>query len=170
MKKNKILFFLMLLITSAGIFSQDKPDIIIRWSKTDNLIWDRKIDRDDAVDSIAVYVPLAVKFCKEKGVKFTKKNQWAFPMKGYTKISYRTSGKDYKDERFDYFQGGESKGHPAHDVFILDNDSNVVEDSTGKKVEASAMVSGVIIAVKNNWKTGDFGRCGNYVMLFDLQS
>jgi hypothetical protein len=117
-----------------------------------------------------MYVPLSVKFCRESGVKFTKKNEWAFPMKGYTKISYRTGGKDYKDERFDYFQGGESKGHPAHDVFILDSDSNVIEDSTGKKVEASAMVSGVIIAVMNNWIPGDFGRGGNYVKLFDPES
>ena len=168
--KKQILIIPLLLFISSGIFSQVNSNIFQRWAKTDNLIWDRNIDRDDAVDSIAMYVPLAVKFCKESGVKFTKKNEWSFPMNGYTKISYRTGGKDYKDERFDYFQGGESHGHPAHDVFILDADSNVVEDSTGKKVEASAMVSGVIIAVKGDWKPGDFGRGGNYVKLFDPQS
>jgi len=153
-----------------GTNAQTKQDVINRWSQTDKLIWDRKMDRDAAVDSIALYVPLAVKFCKESGVQFTKRNLWAFPMNGYTKISYRTGGKDYKDEKFDYFQGGESHGHPAHDIFILDSDSNIVEDSTGKKVEASAMVSGVIIAVKNDWKIGDFGRGGNYVKLFDPES
>jgi len=170
MEKHNFVLFTVFLLISSGIFSQVNSDIIFRWAKTDSLIWERKIDRDNAVDSIAMYVPLAVKFCRESGIKFTKKNEWAFPMKGYTKISYRTGGKDYKDERFDYFQGGESKGHPAHDVFILDSDSNVIEDSTGKKVEASAMVSGVIIAVKNNWIPGDFGRGGNYVKLFDPES
>ncbi len=170
MKLLNILTCVFLFASSVSILSQQRSDIILRWSKTDSLIWERKIDRDAAVDSIEMYVPLAVKYCRENGVKFTKQNRWAFPMKGYTKIIYRTGGKDYRDDRFDYFQGGESKGHPAHDVFILDSDSNTVEDSTGKKVEASAMVSGVIIAVKHDWKPGDFGRGGNYVKLFDPES
>jgi hypothetical protein len=171
MNITKLISLQFILVLFADCISaQTDVSIIKHWSETDNLIWDRKIERDAAVDSIAFFVPLAVKFCKENGVKFTKRNQWAFPMNGYTKTSYRTGGKDYKDERFDYFQGGESHGHPAHDIFIYDNDSNVVEDSTGLKVEASAMVSGVIIAVKNDWKQGDFGRGGNYVKLFDPQS
>lgn len=170
MKLPLFIIYILLLLSSADSFSQGKTDIFHRWSYTDNLIWDRKIERDAAVDSIALYVPLAVKYCRDIGVIFTKTKRWAFPMKGYTNISYRTGGNDYKDEKFDYFQGGESKGHPAHDIFILDSDSNTVEDSTGKKVEATAMVSGVIIAVKSNWETGDFGRGGNYVKLFDPES
>ncbi len=171
MKIIHYLFPLFILVLFANCISaQTDTSIINRWSQTDKLIWDWKIDRDAAVDSISLYVPLAVKFCKENGVKFTKRDGWVFPMNGYTKISYRTGGKDYKDEKFDYFQGGESKGHPAHDIFIYDNDSNIVEDSTGKKVEASAMVSGVIIAIKGDWKAGDFGRGGNYVKLFDPES
>jgi hypothetical protein len=88
-------------------------------------------------------------------------------MSGYTSTSYRSDGKDYKDEKFDYFQGGNSHGHPAHDIFILDSDSNIVEDATGKKVDATAMVSGVIINIKNDWVPPDMGRGGNFVKLFD---
>jgi peptidoglycan LD-endopeptidase LytH len=168
--KNLIISYLLSILFIQSAISQIDNNIILRWAETDNLIWERKIDRDAAVDSIAAYVPLAVKFCRNNGVIFTKKNQWVFPMKGWTKIIYRTGGKDYRDDKFDYFQGGESKGHPAHDVFILDSDGNTIEDSTGQKVEASAMVSGVIIAIKNDWKIGDFGRGGNYVKLFDPES
>jgi hypothetical protein len=88
-------------------------------------------------------------------------------MTGWTTIVYRTGGKDYRDQKFDYFQGGESKGHPAHDVFILDKDSNGVEDRTGKKIEATAMVSGVVVSILNDWKPGNSLRSGNYVKLFD---
>jgi len=85
-------------------------------------------------------------------------------------VVYRSDGLDYKDELFDYFQGGEYHGHPAHDLFILDNDSNGVEDSTGRKIEAVSMVNGFIISVFKDWKPGDYLRSGNYVKIFDPKS
>jgi len=167
----KAKLFLVLLISLAIIsYSQTDKSLFERWSKTDDLIWDTKIGRDAAVDSIAHYVPLAVKFCKAVGVKFTERKDWVFPMKGYTKISYRRDGNDYKDSRFDYFQGGESHDHPAHDIFIQDIDANTLEDSTGKHVDALAMVSGVVFWTVSDWKPGDFGRGGNSVKLFDPES
>jgi hypothetical protein len=161
------LALLLLFLNISAVISQTDNNPIARWDKTDKLIWDNKIEIDAAVDSIAIYVPLAVDYCKIIDMPFTKRDEWVFPMAGYTKTSYRSDGKDYKDEKFDYFQGGNSHGHPAHDIFILDSDSNIVEDATGKKVDASAMVSGVIINIKNNWIPSDMGRGGNFVKLFD---
>lgn len=166
--KTKLLFIIILI--SACTYSQTDISLFQRWSKTDDLIWSTKISRDAAVDSISRYVPLAVKFCKENGVQFTKRKDWIFPMKGYTKISYRRDGNDYIDDKFDYFQGGESHGHPAHDIFILDIDANTIEDSTGKQVDALAMVSGVVFWIVSDWKPGDFGRGGNSVKLFDPET
>ena len=97
----------------------------------------------------------------------TDKNDWVFPMKKWTKVDYRSGGNDYKDERFDYFQGGESMNHPAHDIFIYDNDSNGVEDSTGQKVLAVAMATGIVFTEYSGFKPGDFIRGGNYVKIFD---
>ncbi|RPI18157.1 MAG: M23 family metallopeptidase [Ignavibacteriae bacterium] len=165
--KTKYLALLFLMSFLQYSNSQNSVDIIERWDLTDKMIWNHTIDKDAAIDSIELYVPLAVQYCKTLDISFTKRSDWVFPMTGYTAISYRNNGKDYKDEKFEYFQGGDSKGHPAHDIFILDADSNVIEDATGKKIEAVAIVSGVIINIKNTWVPGDLGRGGNFVKLFD---
>jgi hypothetical protein len=170
----RTIYFIMILFLLIVFFklspAQTDNSIFQRWAKTDSLIWYNKIPRDAAVDSIALYVPIAVKYCRVMGVHFTDRKNWAFPMRGFTKTSYRRNGNDYADKRFDYFQGGESHDHPAHDIFILDNDSNTVEDSTGKKVDAVSMTSGVVFNTISDWKVGDFGRGGNSVKIFDPES
>jgi hypothetical protein len=164
----KILIYLSLILSSFGsnLTSQDNS-VFTRWHKTDELIRDRKIDKDNAIDSIRLYVRLALEEFKAKKIPSTNRKEWAFPMSGWTSVTYRSNGKDYKDEKFDYFQGGEFKGHPAHDIFIIDKDSNGVEDSTGKKVFASSMVNGIVISKYSKWFKGDYLRSGNYVKLFD---
>ncbi|MGH2575098.1 MAG: M23 family metallopeptidase [Ignavibacteria bacterium] len=172
MKKYLVIKILLINLFSLAEDSsaQSELSIFSRWDKTDKLIRDRKIDEDSAIDSLRMYVSNAVQHCKILDTEFTKRKDWVFPMSGWTKVSYRNNGRDYKDKDFDYFQGGEFKGHPAHDIFILDKDSNGVEDSTLRPVEAAAMVTGVIISVHTGWKRGDFLRSGNYVKLFDPES
>jgi peptidoglycan LD-endopeptidase LytH len=165
---------IFILIISLNFFqtlnAQSDSSIIYRWSILDSLIRDRKINKDAAVDSIKKFAPQVILLCKEKNLTFTKPANCVFPMKDFTNVSYRTNGKDYWDDNFDYFQGGEYRGHPAHDIFILDNDSNGIEDMTGNKTKTVSMVSGVVIAIHNNWKYGDFLRSGNYVKIFDPNS
>lgn len=166
------LFIITILVFSAfeNFLLSQEQSIFLRWDKTDQLIRDRKIDKDNAMDSIALYVPLAITEFRSKGIPGTTRHDWVFPMSGWTTVTYRAGGKDYKDETFDYFQGGEFKGHPAHDIFILDNDSNGVEDSTGEKVFAAAMVTGIVLSEYSSWFKGDYFRSGNYVKLFDPES
>jgi peptidoglycan LD-endopeptidase LytH len=166
---TKILFTFLFLLLTSDFYSQVLT-VFDRWHKTDQLIRDRKIDKDDAIDSILLYVPLAVQEFKTRDIPATKRADWVFPMSGWTVCTYREKGKDYRDEGFDYFQGGEFKGHPAHDIFILDKDSNGVEDSTGTKIYATAMVTGIVISTYTTWFKGDYLRSGNYVKLFDPES
>jgi len=135
----------------------------MRWDALDKLIRDRKVPKHDAIDSIRKFVTSTV----DLDLQYTPRNQWLFPLSGCTQVTYRQNGNDYRDSKFDYFQGGEFKGHPAHDIFILDADSNGIEDAANQKVKAVAMVSGVIISVYSGWRHGDFLRSGNYVKLFD---
>jgi len=169
LKKRITAIILLILITCPELFCQD-TGLFDRWNKTDLLIMDVKIPKDNAIDSIDNYVTLANKYFKKTGLKTTTREQWVFPMRGWTSVSYRSAGNDYGDIYFDYFQGGESHNHPAHDIFILDKDSNGVEDSTGKKVEALSMVNGIVFTVLSDWKTGDFGRGGNYIKIYDPES
>ncbi len=166
----KILIIVLTFVSIQTISYAQSTGVFERWHKTDQLIRERKIDEDDAKDSIALYVKLGVKEFKSMNTPGTKRSDWVFPMSGYTWTSYRTGGKDYKDEGFDYFQGGEFSGHPAHDIFILDKDSNNVEDSTGKQVNATAMVTGIVLSKYTTWFKGDYLRSGNYIKLFDPES
>lgn len=160
----KILIFLW--VVQTPLLAQDNL-IISRWNNIDTLIRDVKIDKDDAIDSLARIVPIATGYCKRNNIVFTGRNDWVFPMADFTQTSFREGGNDFRTDFFDYFEGAEFYGHPAHDIFILDKDSNGIEDSTGKHVYAVAMVSGVIITTYGKWKIGDIGRAGNYINLFD---
>lgn len=146
-----------------------QQSVLSRWNNVDTLIRDRKIPKDDAIDSLSNLVTLTIEYCKNQQLSFTPRNEWVYPMAMFTKISYRDNGKDFRTDYFDYFEGAEFYGHPAHDVFILDKDSNSIEDSTGKYVYAVAMASGVIITAYDRWRIGDKMRAGNYVNLFDPQ-
>ncbi|HWA05213.1 MAG TPA: M23 family metallopeptidase [Ignavibacteria bacterium] len=165
---NKILiavvfiFFLTPMIFTQSVFE--------RWHKTDQLIRDRKIDEDAAMDSIVMYVKLGKQEFRSYVIPGTKRSDWVFPMSDFTWYSYRSDGKDYKDEFFSYFQGGEFKGHPAHDIFIIDKDTNSFEDSTGRQVPAIAMVTGIVLSTYDTWFRADFLRSGNYIKLFDPES
>ena len=162
----KIFYIILFLSFPTGLFSQNS-DLYQRWNRTDSLVMINKINKDNAVDSIKLYVAQAVEDFNSLNIPATDRNEWVFPMSGWTKVVYRSGGRDYKDERFDYFQGGESMNHPAHDIFILDNDSDGVEDVTGKKVLAVAMVTGVVFTEYSGFKPGDFIRGGNNVKIFD---
>ncbi len=167
MKLIPVLTFIV--FANINLFCQP-ADLFERWNKTDLLIMDNKIPKDAAIDSIAKYVPLANEFFKKSGMKTTERENWMFPMKGWTKVEYRKGGDDYGEIYFDYFQGGESHNHPAHDIFILDKDSNGVEDSTGEKVTAVSIVNGIVFTILSDWKDGDFGRGGNYIKIYDPES
>ncbi len=165
-----IIISLLTFISIQNVLLSQALTVFDRWHKTDQLIRDRKIDKDDAIDSILMYVPLAVQDFKTRDIPATKRADWVFPMIGWTSVTYRTGGKDYKDAGFDYFQGGEFTGHPAHDIFIIDKDTNVFEDSTGLKVYATAMVTGIVISTYGTWFRADYLRSGNYVKLFDPET
>ncbi len=168
--KNNLLILILSFITIQAIAISQELTVFERWHKTDLLIRDRKIDESDARDSIALFVKLGVQDFKTRGIPGTPRNNWIFPMFGFTWTGYRADGMDYKDEDFDYFQGGEFHGHPAHDIFILDKDTNCTEDSTGKEVYATAMVTGIVLSKYDTWFRADYLRSGNYVKLFDPES
>ncbi len=166
------MFFITILISLfplAKSYSQDlNQNIYDKWNSIDNKIVNQTIDINDAIESLKVYEPLIRNFFRHKKGELLKRIDWVFPLKHYTSIYYRDDGNDYRLDGYDYFQGSNSKGHPAHDIMILDKNKDLLDDSTSEPVDVLSMSSGMVIAIDTNWKTGSLLRGGKFVKIFDV--
>ncbi len=144
------------------------PLIAMMWNETDRKILTGSIDKDEAVDLLKSYEePVKAYFRKMGGVS-TGRDKWVFPLKSYSTLSYRDAGNDFLLGDYDYFQGSNSKGHPAHDIMIADTNKDLNDDVTGKPVDVVSMSSGVVISVDTSWAPGSKLRGGKFVKIFDV--
>ncbi|HMS64189.1 MAG TPA: M23 family metallopeptidase [Ignavibacteria bacterium] len=164
---KKTFFVIFAILLSQNSFSQSN-NICDKWDILDSMIVNSTIDPDDASDLMIAYEPEIRKyFRQQKGVQINKDN-WSFPLSNYTSIYFRDSGNDYKDTGYDYFQGSNTKGHPAHDIMILDVNKDLLDDSTLKPVDVVSMSGGVVVATDTTWAPGSLLRGGKYVKIFDV--
>lgn len=132
------------------------------------MIVNSEIDADNASELMKEYEPEVKKYFRQmKGVSISR-SDWVFPLKNYTSFYYRENGNDYRVSGYDYFQGSNSKGHPAHDLMIFDMNRDLLDDSTLKPVDVVSMSGGVVVATDTTWKPGSLLRGGKYVKIFDV--
>ncbi|MEP7146498.1 MAG: M23 family metallopeptidase [bacterium] len=166
-------FYISFLITINFLqlsIAQNKSgsEICEKWNALDSRIINQTIDTDEAVELMKLYEPLIkIYFIRSKGAE-VKREDWVFPLKNFTSFYYRDYGNDYRAAGYDYFQGSNTRGHPAHDIMILDKNKDLIDDSTLKPVDVVSMSSGVIIATDTTWSTGSLLRGGRYVKVFDV--
>lgn len=165
-----LLILAILMLLSGNIYSQELSTSAVSglWDKLDKEIINGTIDKSDAEDLMEEYEPYVIRYFKEQNGKTVKKSEWVFPLNNYTSIYYRENGNDYRDENYDYFQGSNTKGHPAHDIMILDDNKDLLDDSTLKPVDIVSMSSGVVVATDTTWDIGSLLRGGKYVKIFDV--
>jgi len=157
------------LFISQYSFSQS-TNIGDKWDALDARIINSTIDQDDALEKMASYEPLIKKyFRKNNGITFNRVN-WVFPLKNFTSIFYRDNGNDYREDEYDYFQGSNTKGHPAHDIMILDSNRDLLDDLTLLPVDVVSMSGGVVVATDTTWAPGSQLRGGKYVKVFDVSN
>lgn len=159
---------LIFLIASFGNAYSQKKNICEKWDILDSLIINTLIDEDEAFELMNEYNPEVRSYFRQlKGVNVSR-SDWVFPLKNYTSVHYRDYGNDYKIAGYDYFQGSNTKGHPAHDIMIYDKNKDLLDDSTLKPVDVVSMSSGVVVATDVTWKPGSLLRGGKYVKIFDV--
>ena len=144
------------------------PLVAFMWSETDRRIVEGNIDRDSAIVLMKSYLKPASRFFMKMGGRNLKRSQWVFPLANYTSVSFRDNGNDYRLGNYDYFQGSNSKGHPAHDIMILDSNKDILDDSTGKPVDVVSISSGLVFATDTTWAPGSKLRGGKYVKIYDV--
>lgn len=167
----KILFLFFNIVSIPVIsFSQTSKvnNVCIKWDKLDKQIINQTIDVDDAIELMEQYEPLIKSYFKNNnGVNVSREN-WVFPLNNLTSFYFRDNGNDYRVTGYDYFQGSNTKGHPAHDIMILDKNKDLLEDSTLKPVDIVSMSGGVVVATDTTWAIGSLLRGGKYVKIFDV--
>jgi hypothetical protein len=164
-------FLFLIFLASLFLFSDNDPDVKNigeLWNDLDRQIVLRQVNKDSAVAMMKEFSVSASEYFRSNGGYEVFRKDWVFPLRGFTEVRHRDNGNDYKEDGFDYFQGSDSKGHPAHDIMILDEDKDLLEDNTGNPVDVISMSSGVVISTDTTWKPGSFLRGGKFVKVFDV--
>ena len=93
---------------------------------------------------------------------------FSFPLRGYTPSAIGgTHGEGYRGKGFDLFDYNVRGSHPAQDIFIHDQNQNVLDDRTGKPVDILSVSSGLVLAIETAWKPGSEYRGGNWIWVYD---
>lgn len=162
-----IILFILFTITLLAQ-TDTSENICDKWDRLDKQIINLEIDKEDALELMEKYEKEVMKYFIDNNGRYVKRNEWVFPLENFTSATHRENGNDYRLSTYDYFQGTNTKGHPAHDIFILDANKDLLDDSTGKPVDIVSMSSGVVIAVDTTWKPGSKLRGGKYAKIFDV--
>ncbi len=94
---------------------------------------------------------------------------FAFPVEGYTFRSIGgKNGSGYQIQGYDFFDGNDHKGHPGHDIFILDKNQDGIDDKTGKPVNVISVSPGIVVSTNTLWEPSSLIRGGNTIWVFDL--
>jgi hypothetical protein len=167
--KKYLLIILIILSNYSLLLPQASLDSLCeKWNALDKLILNQKIDKDAAIRMLERYENDIIKYFKKNNISGHKKADWVFPLSNYSSIVHREDGKDFRDYKYDYFQGSDASSHPAHDIFIADTNKDCLDDATGKPVDVVSMSGGVVAATDTTWEIGSYLRGGKYVKIFDV--
>lgn len=162
-------FVIIFLVNNS--FSQSKLDSICEnWNALDKLILNQKIEKEDAINLLEKYENDIINNFKKNNRRDIKDGDWVFPLKNFSKIEHRENGNDFRDYKYDYFQGSNASSHPAHDIFIADTNKDCLNDVTGKTVDVVSMSGGIVVATDTTWEIGSYLRGGKYVKIFDVSN
>ncbi len=173
---KRIFFGLLIIILSfiQYFYSRSyKTNPVVEWQELELLIRDVKIDKSIAKEKLIKIVHQLDK--KYKNNTFV--DRWSFPLEGY---DYRSvGGKDgdgfrtdiiygpYGVKGYNFYDGNKHGGHPAHDIFIKDNNQDSLDDKTSLPVNVLSMKDCVVLSINTSWKNDSTVRGGNYVWTYN---
>ena len=170
--RNWKIFNLALVVTLSLYFfvptllcAQSEP--ASEWNLLYTRIRDRRVPKEEARTQLSL-LEAQLKNDSSKQTKVPQDKESAFPLEGYTARSI--GGKDgsgYQVKGYDFFDGNDHKGHPGHDIFILDRNQDSLDDKTGKPVNLIAVSPGIVVSINMNWEPSSSIRGGNYIWVFE---
>lgn len=120
----------------------------------------------------SIFAPLN-QYYQLKNLPYYPDTAWVFPVQGYTNKAIGGNRNDkfgFVDNGCGFFDRGINPGHPAYDIFIRDLNNDGIDDRTKKRATVLSMTGGIVLATDPNWKSGDTGRGGRYIWIYDPAS
>jgi hypothetical protein len=173
MRKIISLIFLPALLCTLNIFpALCHADPVADWHTFERAVRDGSITKPDAQSQLASLINNLHSSYSLQIVP--PPDRWTFPVQGYN--IHAINPRDFKPKSrygpkqvkgYDFFDGNQHGGHPAHDIFIHDKNQDLLDDRTGKLVNAVAMTDAIVVSVCREWETNKKLRGGNYVWLYN---
>lgn len=133
------------------------------WNILEKQTRDGRIDKAEAKTRIIVLH----KKLRNDYSRMVKDETLYFPVLGYgPKAIGGVRGSGFRPKHYDFYDGNRHGGHPAHDLFVKDENQDSLDDDTGKPIPVVAYASGVVLAVNTEWDYPSEIRSGKYLWLF----
>lgn len=152
-----------------------EPYPLDAWQKFETSVRDGLIDKTTARRDLPVIMAAVEDLARH--YSFTPRGRWVFPVAGYSLSAIAgKNGNDYQPDiiygvspikGYDFFDGNRHGGHPAHDIFIRDNNQDCLDDHTHKPVAAVAAVDCLVLETYTGWYSASQLRGGNVVWLYN---
>jgi murein DD-endopeptidase MepM/ murein hydrolase activator NlpD len=157
----------MLLVIVSPLSLHSEVDPASEWNYLYPKIRDRLISKGEAQEKLKA-LEILLKDFYIKTTRLEQDDRLCFPLRGYGPSAIGgKGGNGYQIQGYDFFDGNQHKGHPGHDVFILDQNQDGLDDRTGKPVEVIAAASGVVVSINLHWEPSSPIRGGNYIWIYD---
>jgi peptidoglycan LD-endopeptidase LytH len=147
-------------------------DPIVAWNIFEKSVRDQIIPKDNARKQFPALFIALKDVCRKH--PFMQQSSWQFPVGGYTvrdmgaggfKPDIRYGSSSIKG--YNFYDGNRHGGHPAYDIFIHDQNRDMLDDRTHKPALILAPVDLLILSVERNWEPDSEIRGGRYVWALD---
>ncbi len=164
---RRVLFPAVLLLLLAHALSLSQNDPATEWDLLYPKIRDRLVLKEEAQGQLR-RLEASLKERQSTNPFPLQEDRLCFPLSGYDFRSIGgKNGSGYQVEGYDFFDGGQHKGHPGHDIFIRDKNQDSIDDATGKPVDVISASPGVVVSTNFNWEPSSTIRGGNYLWIYD---
>lgn len=161
---GSMIFLLLPLFIGTVWAGPGAPAAHDTWNELQAVIRDGTIGRDASRKGIVRLGGML----RESASREDIRSPFHFPVKGYGPDSIGgTGGSGFRPAGYDFYDGNRHGGHPAHDLFILDQDGDGLDSATGKEAEIVSFSDGIVVGVNPSWQYPSGIRGGVYIWMYD---
>jgi murein DD-endopeptidase MepM/ murein hydrolase activator NlpD len=162
-----LIFFGFIFVLFHPGVSLPQTDPAAEWHLLYPQIRDGLISKQEAQEKLKT-LEASLKLLYSRTTNLEQNDRLCFPLKAYGPSAIGgKEGSGYQSLGYDFFDGNQHRGHPGHDIFILDKNQDGLDDRTGRPVEVVAAAPGIVVSLNLNWEPSSSIRGGNYIWIFE---